>query len=431
MMRSRSRGSFSYTTPSSSRISSTNSEVTHSCPVTTVSVSGDYPYPVGKVESMSDVVIPRFQEQSAKGAVFINPMSYNSVERSFSLSASGLTYPYGPTNPLPGAHRHCAHQYKETVGQAVVTYNSCVQPVMHLGADISTLRCRELAGTEAAAGIDNSGFQGATFIAELRETIGYVRKPLGRFVDHLSTLKKVKNRSRSKAERFSIFGEWLGNNWLRYRYGFRPLHTDIEKAAEAVAAVVLDHRPVRETSRGSAYDSYSFGSEGPAPGDGRCTMVTNTDRSVSVRCGVLYEYQRSPDTFGIGFTKVIPATWEAIPYSFVVDRFFNVGSFIEAITPIGGIKRLGSWTSVVVESTTTRETRLTSLALGSYGSVGVIDADGLFSEQLKTVSKTRSPGLVIGLSSQISPLFDKRENKLETAWIADMMALGRQILSSR
>jgi len=147
---------------------------------------------------------------------------------------------------------------------------------------------------------------------------------------------------------------------------------------------------------------------------------------VNVRAGILYEYHRSPDTFGIGLSEVPVAGWEAIPFSFVADWFFNIGSYIEAITPISGVKRLGSWTTTRIELSTTRSTWWNDAGTHANGQSRVITADGTVTEKYVTVSKNRRPGISVGLATKVSPLSGDIGKKR----ILDLVALGTQVLKS-
>jgi hypothetical protein len=77
---------------------------------------------------------------------------------------------------------------------------------------------------------------------------------------------------------------------------------------------------------------------------------------VSHSVGIIYEV-KIMDAFD-NLAKVagsrlrdIPATlWEVVPYSFVVDWFFNVGDWIQAFTPAPGITPLRNWATVITQS---------------------------------------------------------------------------------
>jgi hypothetical protein len=279
-----------------------------------------------------------------------------------------------------------------------------------------------LASTTAAANVDNPTFHGATFIAELRETLGFLRNPLGAFNKQLEDYRWRKRARKSLNHKTT--GEYIRDNWLSYRYAVRPLVQDIQNAAEAVARTVLNNEPLRQTARG--YASESGETEETGTISSLYDHTTRTVKTVSVRAGILYEISRDPNTFGMTVPDIPVALWEAIPYSFVADWFLNIGSFIQAISPVGGVKRLGSWTTVKTETSTTREIWWERPGTSS-GITRVVTSDGRSTETYDSISVTRTPGIQIGLAHKIGPL----SGDIGKLRLLDLVALGSQIMRSK
>lgn len=398
---------------------------THICRSRSEDRTTTFEYPTGSLETFSDYIIPGYDARSANGEVFCNPMSSSKTTRSVTCGTSSISFAYKTADDP--AHRHCPDYYWESVSNAPVCLNGHGTPVYHLNnvGDVSSLR--DYAGTEAFANIDSPTIDGAVFIAELHETLSYLKNPLRSFTDALGDVRRKKNRSKNSKANRQILGDYLRDQWLSYRYGFRPLAKEIENAAVAVAQTVLREAPKRKTARGSASDSFTVTQSGTGTYDSRVSFETETKIAIDVRAGVLYEYYRSPDTFGLKVERAPLAMWEAIPYSFVVDRFLNVGSFVEAITPKAGIRHLAAWTTVKTETTTQRTSRLTSQ--GSInGRTGSILSDGLTIENYSSITKTRTPGVKIGLALNAQP-FGK--DSLDVSFITDLVALGAQMLRTR
>lgn len=421
-MRTRTRDNTSFVGSTTSGTDSSNNESSHSCVTGSVSESLAFPYPIGELETMTDHVVPHFHKRIAAGEVINNAMSKSKTRRSVSFSTRSYNVNWKSTDAA--AHRHCAYKYAQSIDGSFFCLNEAGAPVGHLSLDgVSEKRLRELAGTDANAGIETSQFEGATFVAELRETIGFLVNPMGNFV------KKLEGYKRSKLARKHLnhqtVADYISSNWLRYRYGIRPLVYDIQNAAEAVAQTVHGHIPERRTSRGSASTSGSQSQSGSI--GAYCSYDTHTSGSTKVRAGVLYQASRSPDTFGVGAPEIPGALWEAIPFSFVVDWFANVGTFVDAISPKGGITRLASWTSVEKELTTTRSIRWVNGGNYGTGYPRNITSDGTVLEEYETTTKQRSPGTDIGLNLEILPLGGDLGKKR----IADLVAIGFQILKSK
>jgi len=369
---------------------------------------------------MSDVVVPGYAKRSAAGEIFNNPMSSFKSEREYSLSTLSYYVPYAPSVPL--GNRSCSYEYAQTISPSTNPLDHIGSQVGHLDVLINVQNLINLASTEAVANIDKPTFDGATFIGELRETIQYFRNPLNSLKREVEDARRWKRRKRKLDTKTTA--EYISDNWLSYRYSIRPILNDLRNAAEAVARTVLDHEPVRKTARGSASESGTSNASGSAS---FTDYNTSTNTTKSVRTGVLYELSRDPNTFGVGTERIGVALWEVIPLSFVLDWFFNVGTFIEAITPIAGVRRLSSWTTVQTTSITTRDSWRARGGTYGNGQTRVITSDAHCTEKYTSVTTTRTPGIQIGLGQKITPL----AGDIGKARILDLAALGHQILMSK
>jgi hypothetical protein len=135
------------------------------------------------------------------------------------------------------------------------------------------------------------------------------------------------------------YAKALGNLWLTYSFEAKPLMDDAHDAGEALASLMQSERhdtfPVygkgKETSKptytkvpwsnyyGAAfwyYDRYDF-TEAEVKYYGRCLASANGIRG-------------SLQKFGVDVFDVLPAVWEAVPWSFFVDYFLNVQEMIDS-----------------------------------------------------------------------------------------------------
>lgn len=402
-----------------------------SSPLTTVNYDGttnsstsnlSWNYPVGTFKSISDRVTPNFRQRIARGEVINNP--YSTFEETAKLSLSSRSY----TQAIPQGGNPPA--YKNGYSASWTNSNICLSvrggPLGHIKSTYNVAYLKTLAGTQAHANIDAATFEGGVFVAELNETLRFLRNPLKNWGDFLKEVKTSKNKSRFG--RGKTVADFIGSNWLGYRYAVRPLVSDIQDVIKAVEDSVKKH-PVRRTARGSASftENLSTYVVRPASEGQEFTYQTQTTHMHSVRAGVLYETYRSPDTFGLALHDVPISLWEAVRFSFILDWFANIGPWIEAITPVGGVRILTSWTTVITESTTQCQ---------SYWSKGgtkpgfpprVIGGDAQTDEELVTRAKSRNPGTEVGLSFTSMPLAGVRG----TARLIDLVAISSQLLSSR
>jgi hypothetical protein len=201
-------------------------------------------------------------------------------------------------------------------------------------------------------------FKGSTFMAELRDTIRGIRNPargMRRGIDdyHKAARRNARraNNGRSlprSSDEFRRLGgprrdaisRALSDTWLEHAFGWVPLANDIGDAV--IAGVRLSRRQPRVRFHGYGEEelnpnvletNVSFGS---SPWSMRWTTSLLQHHSVRIYGAVRLELD-SPGASAFeeyGFTPkdFAPALWEAIPYSFLVDYFSNVGDVVNALS---------------------------------------------------------------------------------------------------
>lgn len=173
-------------------------------------------------------------------------------------------------------------------------------------------------------------FKSLVFLAEMKEAKQMVLKRTIQFAAHILQLKrlvKYKVRHiRHKEHRLKT----ASNLWLEYSFGWAPFISDIDSAFEAFAP-----RNIEIRVKGQRLDIVGFN-----PG--------NEVTGFSTYLGYIYCYAsgkskvRSKFTYGFhlpisrlqstGITpgELLPALWEATPYSFLVDYFVGIGEWLGA-----------------------------------------------------------------------------------------------------
>lgn len=118
----------------------------------------------------------------------------------------------------------------------------------------------------------------------------------------------------------------FGNEWMNYRYGIMPLvysYRDIMKLMDRGQTVrTRKCRTINPTETGQSL-----------PGPTVTYRLTDVAGSVSIR-GEIFQYFSSAEVArlsGAGVNPLVTA-WELIPYSFVIDWFVDIGSYIAAST---------------------------------------------------------------------------------------------------
>jgi hypothetical protein len=144
----------------------------------------------------------------------------------------------------------------------------------------------------------------------------------GQTIRMIRALSRVRDYSRS-----SGFGSGrdLANGWLQWQYGWRPLMTDVFGAANEALNIVLKtlkkctgsaNLPLTPKTNQSRY-IFNQARKVICKGSGKasCRIVCVIELP-----GATLDRWSTLNPIGLG--------WELVPYSFIVDWFFDVGSFL-------------------------------------------------------------------------------------------------------
>jgi hypothetical protein len=172
-------------------------------------------------------------------------------------------------------------------------------------------------------------------VLESRELRGLVRQATTMTTTLVETLIDIKRTKGASALKYA------SNAWLAYGFGIRPLVED----TKAVALAIGDYftrsgSGIRES--GSAKKTWvTHGSDvsagiGPLARGARLRCQTTFHHSLSYRwyCGGRPDILSGNDYtlakhLGFRGENLIPAFWELVPYSWVVDYFTTVGGYLE------------------------------------------------------------------------------------------------------
>lgn len=222
----------------------------------------------------------------------------------------------------------------------------------------------DLAVIQALASAKEPEFDILTFLAEFPKTVDLIRYRFGSIMSMAEKLwrKALRDLRRGRrgrkprrrrdpgpdgdngyVSRSSLRRVWKRFNklWLEARYGWRPLVYDVENALAALA-----HKEKvgvqKQTSHVTVEDA-----DDPVVTE---TIVSSTQKWVTsrvrsyeqtYRAKVFYRSTAGP----IGANPVITA-WELTRFSFILDWFIDIGSWLQAISPRFGYESLGTSVSV-------------------------------------------------------------------------------------
>jgi hypothetical protein len=189
-----------------------------------------------------------------------------------------------------------------------------------------------------------NSWRGANFVAEIRETIHMLRHPVKSFYQHTwDFVGNVKGLKKISQKRPADYAKHLGDAWLAYSFGVKPLIADINDATTAANSLkakkdnldqVIINGFGRETIISNVLTAKA-GYDSSYPGGGtKFDKITKSDLTVKYHGAMAAQLNNTTTTlehFGAGIFDVVPAVWEAVPWSFLVDYFTNVGEMIDSM----------------------------------------------------------------------------------------------------
>lgn len=186
--------------------------------------------------------------------------------------------------------------------------------------------------------------EGLVFMGELRETLRMLRNPAKSLFDsarkdYLQALQKRKNRDPKNWSR------GLSGAWLEWVFGVQPLVSDIRNILDGMdrfnsdpvyTKVITAVGRQRETQNAPGPHTWF-----PDNNSNLCfTGYSNHSLKQKVKYRGLFMRQRSEikdltqtqrfaEAFGLNLREFVPAAWELMPWSFLIDYFTNIGDILE------------------------------------------------------------------------------------------------------
>lgn len=127
--------------------------------------------------------------------------------------------------------------------------------------------------------------------------------------------------------------------WLELQMGWKPVLSDLDNAAKAIADYVVKTPPnlCKVTGRGGV----EWVQRTPIAGGTQFYPGSTHDKH-SGECQLVLYYTFSDRTIAsakkFGLTTVLPTIWELVPLSWVVDYVIGIGDFLENLTAYQGLE---------------------------------------------------------------------------------------------
>ncbi len=211
----------------------------------------------------------------------------------------------------------------------------------------------------------------AVALSEGLKTVNMISSAAKRIASSVLSLKKG-NVAKAFKGLFPTTPKGVANDYLAWKYGLKPLMSDLSGACEHLVQYVLNAAPYK--SNGHAKDHFertevthlgtddSFGTSG---------VLVVRKAIIRVKYGSSYGFsdKLKRQAASLGFTNPLNVGWELLPFSFVADWFIPIGDFLSNLSSLHGLTVKESYKTVFIQETYDRYTFL-------YGHNGVMPTEG-------------------------------------------------------
>lgn len=295
----------------------------------------------GLKETITDVTTPQFKKLMASGSIVMSPVSISRDERSTSRD----TYTFDAAGTV------AAFWGKRVVtGECACAWSNPPTVPTWFATRVADAKTRTLLMAHSRVASEN--FLGLVTVKEANKTASMISRPFGQASDLLDRV--VRRRAALMKKGMNVLKAGT-TAFLEYRFGWKPLLFEVQGIFDSwLHNTQYYSKPTRLVSRASDQDiSWQSEKVVTLSRNEGCfaTVASRYDHSAKVSSGVLYEITETSlamgqaRRMGLRLSDVPASIWEAVPLSFVVDRFVDIGVWLNAITPKPGVTIKGSWTS--------------------------------------------------------------------------------------
>lgn len=174
-----------------------------------------------------------------------------------------------------------------------------------------------------------------------KEAIDMITKRVMQLVNAVRAVKAGKWRSFKKSLHLNkrlkkprAFGASFSRTWLEHSYGWVPLLSDIYHIIDQTFEPPKIQAKAR--SKGQAESTKTGYSREPYFGYGTESVFAKYSNTMQVDITVDIPALQAASQYGV--LNPLAVAWEAVPFSFVVDWFVPIGTYIEQLNNYAGLK---------------------------------------------------------------------------------------------
>lgn len=338
----------------------------------------------GTAQTTTDVSIPNYRSRAAAGEVFMNPFFVSKTVRS--TTYSNFTW---------GNHPGWGTRTKK----GTLACHWSIPPARPAWFQQRVLDAQSRTLLMAHSKVAQEDFMAMVTVAEAAKTAKTIARPFGQATDLIS---RIADRKLRLIQRGFVAAAAFASAWNEYRFGWKPILYDLQGIKEAyINNLVSEDKPRRVVARATdgqiIWDKPNSIDTRPWFGLTSKTMLANYSHRAKVSSGVLYELRddslesATARRMGLRLADVPASLWELVPYSFVVDRFLDIGPWLNAITPKPGVTVLGSWTTTLDYQLNYHTIKEARIDVGTAPPTTYIQSGGDYSEEIQSISRVANP----------------------------------------
>lgn len=196
----------------------------------------------------------------------------------------------------------------------------------------------------AAGNAAASQFDALTWIGELQDSVETLAE-IGRRFGRATELMAEEARNLAEIARLSKYPKrllkYLGNPrvawdqfsdlWLLGRYGVRPMVYDFYSVSKALEVIAKGSTLIKGSGSQTETRTLNYDSGYHSAGTTNYRWVERLEMTRKYKSKAYVRFS-SPNAAAVQFNPLVTA-WELTPYSFIIDWFVDIGSWVQTLSP--------------------------------------------------------------------------------------------------